>query len=75
MNASYQASLVNRHVRRFTGTTLLRNGLPYNLLLFFKLALLGAVVEQLLIHLHEELQRVVNETVNRPGMFETRVRL
>ena len=56
-------------------TILLRNGLPYNLLLFFKLALLGAVVEQLLIHLHEELQRVVNKTVNRPGMLGARVRL
>ena len=36
------------------------------LLLFLGLVLLRAVIKQLLVHLHEELQGVVDQTVDRP---------
>ena len=36
------------------------------LLLFLSLVLLRAVIKQLLVHLHEEFQGVVDQTVDRP---------
>lgn len=39
---------------------------PRVVLLFLGLVLLRAVVKQLLVHLHEELQGVVDQAVDRP---------
>lgn len=40
------------------------------LLLLLGLVLLRAVIKQLLVHLHEELQSVVDQTVDRPDEHE-----
>jgi len=41
--------------------------LACDLLAFLRPELLRAVVKQLLVHLHEELQRVVDQPVDRPA--------
>lgn len=43
---------------------------PRVVLLFLGLVLLRAVVKQLLVHLHEELQGVVDQAVDRPEKEE-----
>ena len=39
---------------------------PVDSLLFLSLVLLGAVIKQLLVHLHEELQGVVDQPMDCP---------